>query len=84
MEYELYKEESKPHKTVILQLDKTLHGNVQLVAVDSTGKRLQRGTLLLLNQKGRVHRCKNVSDALGFDLDSDGRIRISFSIGGAE
>ena len=77
MKYELYKKESKSDKVVMLQLVKTPDWNVKLIAVDNTGMPLLSSTLLLLNQEGRIARCRHISNELGFDLDSDGRIKLT-------
>ena len=77
MEYELYKEKSELDKKVMVRLLKTPTGQVQLVAVDSKGRRLRRGTLLLPTKKGRIYRCAHVSNELGFDLNSYNQIKVN-------
>jgi len=52
--------------------------SVLLVACDKeTGNTVSRGNLLEIYSNGSVERLAHVSDDLGFNLDTDGRLRIS-------
>jgi hypothetical protein len=49
-------------------------GGVTLVAVDEDGYRVEAGTLLTLTYNGDIRRHIYVSDKIGLELDSQGRI----------
>jgi len=51
-------------------------GSVVISAVDRNGEHVSCGDLFVLTVGGRIRRCVSINTALGFDLDSQGRIRV--------
>ena len=77
MKYKLYKEGEKAEKMVTVRLVPTDYGSIRLIAVNDAGEVLSSGSLLDLHPDGRIHRHDCVGKELGFDLDHDGRIKVS-------
>lgn len=73
-------EETQPDAVVRLKLKKDEDGDdssVYVVAVDGNGSELVDGYLLSFDADGTISLFVGVNDALGFQLDREGRIRLT-------
>lgn len=52
-----------------------IEGHITLMAVDKNGVCLSQGNLLILHSDGTLERAPAVSPHLGFQLDSEGKIK---------
>lgn len=66
-------EETK-EKEITLRLF-AVSGVIDVYCVDENGDRLESGYLLSFGGSGTVYRIADVDPNLGFDLDSEGRIK---------
>jgi hypothetical protein len=75
MKLKVFEQKKEQEREVFLRLVKE-GDDIQLNAVDEKGGSVYHGYLLRIKKDGTIYRHDNVNPALGFQLDSDGRIKI--------
>ena len=76
MKIEIWNEEQKEEEQPLrLRLERK-YNNIYLVAVDSTGHRINQGRLLVIREDGRFERCHRISAMLGLQLDDLDRVEV--------
>lgn len=75
-QFYIWREGEEPAGKVGLRLVKLASGAIRLDAVNEDGTTARAGRLLLIHPDGSVYPPVNVGPKLGFDLDSDGRLRL--------
>ncbi len=74
MKLEIY-DEKQGEKVVRLRLKSQEDGEIVVLAVNESGKKLSQGNLVGFLLNGQILQYPGVNPDLGFDLDKDERIR---------
>lgn len=77
MQLEIYKVKEKVEEKTYLKLEKSIHGGINVVAVNKDGISIKCGSILEISDYG-IHMYCCINNDLGFSVDDKGHLKVTF------